>query len=42
MPSTRTPVTPKNRTRDRVWMILASDGRHVLLGRHSDPTEEEL
>ena len=32
----------KNRTRDRVWIVLASDGRHVLLGRHSDPTEEEL
>lgn len=24
------------------WIVLASDGRHVTLGRHTDPTEEEI
>jgi hypothetical protein len=24
------------------WIVLCSDGRHSSLGRHSDPTEEEL
>lgn len=24
------------------WIILGTDGRHVTLGRHSDPTPEEL
>jgi len=24
------------------WLILAEDGRHVLLGRHRSPTEEDI
>ncbi|WP_099212008.1 hypothetical protein [Gluconobacter cerinus] len=24
------------------WLILVEDGRHVLLGRHSTPTDEEI
>lgn len=24
------------------WLILAEDGRHVLLGRHRSPTEEDV
>jgi hypothetical protein len=24
------------------WIVLGTDGRHVTLGRHSDPTQEEL
>jgi hypothetical protein len=28
--------------RERRWIILAEDGRHVTVGRCSDPTEEEL
>ena len=31
-----------SRAGDQVWIILTSDGRHALLGRHSEPTEEEL
>ena len=42
MTSTRSPTASTSRARDRVWIILGSDGRHVLVGRHSDPTEEEL
>lgn len=29
-------------TRERRWIILGEDGRHVTLGRHTDPTDEEL
>lgn len=25
-----------------VWAILATDGRHALMGRYSTPTEEEV
>ncbi len=28
--------------RERRWIILADDGRHVTIGRHTDPTEEEI
>ncbi len=28
--------------RERYWIVLSTDGRHVTLGRHSDPTEEEI
>jgi len=28
--------------RERRWIILGDDGRHATVGRHSDPTEEEL
>ena len=24
------------------WIVLGTDGRHVTLGRHSDPTEAEI
>jgi hypothetical protein len=24
------------------WILLGTDGRHVTLGRHTDPTEEEI
>ncbi|MBC9176124.1 hypothetical protein [Pseudoroseomonas ludipueritiae] len=28
--------------RDRRWIVLAEDGRHVTLGRGSDPDQAEL
>jgi hypothetical protein len=28
--------------RDRRWIVLGEDGRHVSIGRHSDPEEAEL
>lgn len=28
--------------REKKWMLLAEDGRHVWLGRHSDPSSAEL
>jgi hypothetical protein len=28
--------------RERRWAVIAPDGRHVWLGRHSDPSPEEL
>lgn len=27
---------------ERRWIVLGDDGRHVTLGRHSDPSEEEI
>lgn len=30
---------PPSETR---WIILATDGRHVTIGRHTDPTPEEI
>lgn len=32
-------VTPKERPRERCWVMLGTDGRHVTLGWHSDLTE---
>ena len=29
-------------TNDVRWIVLGTDGRHVTLGRHSDPTPEEI
>ena len=29
-------------TVDRRWLVISEDGRHNTLGRHSDPTEEEI
>ena len=29
-------------TGERRWIILAEDGRHVTVGRHTDPTPEEI
>ncbi|WP_308719830.1 hypothetical protein [Komagataeibacter xylinus] len=34
------PSPPKPEFQD--WLILVEDGRHVLLGRHSPPTDEEI
>lgn len=31
-----------DRSGERRWMVLGQDGRHVWLGRHSDPSEREL
>jgi len=28
--------------RERRWIILADDGRHVTVGRHSDPCEDDI
>ena len=28
--------------RERRWIVLSGDGRHVTIGRHTDPTEEQL
>jgi len=38
--SAMSPSSHKAELRD--WLILAEDGRHVLLGRHSHPTEEDI
>ena len=27
---------------ERRWIILGEDGRHVTMGRHSDPSPEEI
>jgi hypothetical protein len=27
---------------ERHWIILGDDGRHVTVGRHTDPTEQEI
>ena len=29
-------------TRERRWVILGDDGRHVSIGRATDPSEDEL
>jgi hypothetical protein len=28
--------------RERRWIVLGEDGRHVSVGRHSDPSDAEL
>lgn len=28
--------------RERRWIVLGEDGRHVTMGRHSDPSPEEI
>ena len=33
---------PEGRDRERRWIVLCTDGRHVTLGRHTDPTEDEV
>ena len=30
------------RLREKRWIALGSDGRHVTLGRHSNPTDAEI
>jgi len=27
---------------ERVWAVISEDGRHVLIGRNTDPSEEEV
>ena len=34
-------MTPRAE-RERRWIVLGEDGRHVTLGRHTDPTTEEI
>jgi hypothetical protein len=34
--------TEAERSRERRWIILREDGRYVTLGRHSDPSEQEI
>ena len=29
-------------SREKRWIVLASDGRHVTIGRHVDPTPEMI
>jgi hypothetical protein len=31
-----------DRTGERRWLVLGEDGRHVWLGRYTDPTPEEI
>ncbi|MFC7477946.1 hypothetical protein ACFQS7_26605 [Dankookia sp. GCM10030260] len=33
---------PANPLKEKRWLVVAEDGRHVTLGRHSDPTEQEI
>ena len=33
---------PKGRYRERRWIVLCTDGRHVTIGRHTDPTDDEV
>jgi hypothetical protein len=35
-----TPIMPS--TREKRWVALGTDGRHITLGPHSDPTEDEI
>jgi hypothetical protein len=34
--------TAKQLSRERRWIVLGEDGRHVSLGRHTDPTSDEV
>ena len=29
-------------SREKRWIVLSDDGRHVTLGRHSDPSDDEI
>jgi hypothetical protein len=29
-------------SREKRWIVLTEDGRHTTVGRHSDPTEDEV
>lgn len=35
-------VSASRQQKERRWVVLGEDGRFVTLGRHSDPTEEEI
>ena len=30
------------RSKEKRWIVLGEDGRHVTLGRHTDPTKAEI
>lgn len=30
------------RSREKRWLIVSEDGRHATLGRHTDPTDEQI
>ena len=32
----------ESRKRQKTWIVVGRDGRHVLLGRNSDPSEAEI
>lgn len=34
--------TARERSKERRWIVLGTDGRYVTLGRASDPTEDEV
>lgn len=34
--------TAKERSKERRWIVLGTDGRFVTLGRASDPSDEEV
>jgi hypothetical protein len=34
--------TVRERSRERRWVVLGTDGRYVTLGRASDPSEDEV
>jgi hypothetical protein len=34
--------TAEERSRERRWIVLGTDGRYVTLGRASDPSEAEM
>ena len=36
------PTHPTLPSREKRWIVLATDGRHVTLGRHVDPTLEMI
>ncbi len=41
----RNPIDPGARApgaQERRWLVLAQDGRHVTLGRESDPSADEI
>ena len=29
-------------SRERRWVVISEDGRHATLGRHTDPSEDEI
>ena len=35
-------ITTATDTKERRWIILGEDGRHATVGRHTDPTDDEL
>ncbi len=34
--------TAKERSKERRWVVLGTDGRYVTLGRASDPSDDEV